>query len=158
MAGRIFPSAEERFWARVHFEPGPLETDCLIWDGYVDAAGYGQFERTSPHRWAYKKYVGPIAIDKELDHLCRRRHCAQWLHLDLVTHRENMERSAPANYTHCRRGHEFTEANTYHYIGKFGPARQCRTCNATRLRQFRARRAQRLSNAGMDTHLGIDGP
>ena len=90
-----YGTAEERFWSRVHFEAGPLETECLIWDGYTDAAGYGQFERTSPHRWAFKKYVGPIPGDKEIDHLCRRRNCANWMHAEVVTHRVNMERSRP---------------------------------------------------------------
>lgn len=42
----------------------------------------------------------------------------------------------PARLTHCQRGHEFTEENTYVYRGN----RQCRTCRTLAASRLRARR------------------
>lgn len=41
--------------------------------------------------------------------------------------------------THCKRGHEWTEANTYRYTGKDGLLRRkCKTCTLRRVAERRA--------------------
>jgi hypothetical protein len=40
--------------------------------------------------------------------------------------------------THCKHGHEWTEANTYHYLDKHGRhRRKCRACTLRRLGEKR---------------------
>jgi hypothetical protein len=52
--------------------------------------------------------------------------------LDSVRHGTNYHASA----THCKRGHPFDEANTYHYTNASGnPSRRCRTCVTWQARQ-----------------------
>jgi hypothetical protein len=103
-------------------------SECIEWTGSIDRWGYGkiwyQNKRTVAHRAAYLEEVGPIPKGLELDHLCRNRACVNTAHLEPVTHVENMRRSAESR-THCKRGHEYTEENTY----RWSPTkRQCRAC------------------------------
>lgn len=118
------------FWDRVEKSGG-----CWEWTGPANRDGYGlhrvyrrQFEMA--HRTAYREIVGPIADGLEIDHLCRNRLCVRPDHLEPVTRRENVLRSAGvtainARKTHCKRDHEFTPENTYrHKDGR----RECWTC------------------------------
>lgn len=129
------PTPEERFWTRVEKTP-----TCWIWLGRKSATGYGQFDignRTEQaHRWAYKRYIGPIPDDLPLDHLCRNRACVNYERcLEPVTSWENTHRSpiAPAavnaRKTHCPKGHPYDATNTrwYRHVGGW-IARQCWTC------------------------------
>ena len=97
----------ERFWEKVDLN-GPVPSDpwiplsmgCWLWVASLDRGGYGQFRvSTSPfdgpvraHRFAYEQLVGPIPSDREIDHLCRVRHCVNPDHLEPVTHQANMIR------------------------------------------------------------------
>ena len=49
---------------------------------------------------------------------------------------------APSTTTHCKRGHEWTEANTRidRRLNRPAAARVCRTCHNVRLKAARARR------------------
>lgn len=110
-------------------------TPCHIW-GDRPYPSYGSFsakgKRVLAHRWAYEHEVGPIPSGLEIDHLCMNRACVNVLHLEPVTHLENMkrsrvwERNQNTGKTHCHRGHPFSEANTY--VKKDG-ARMCKTCS-----------------------------
>jgi hypothetical protein len=119
---------------------------CLIWTGAADRKGYGvlgnkQFGTTAiqrAHRAAYAVAHG-LPLDRlrdipELDHLCRVTLCCAAAHLDPVTHAENVRRgdwvNPNAGKTHCKRGHEFTDANTYRAQGQ----RFCRACQRERQR------------------------
>ena len=66
--------------------------------GDVNADGYGVFrfdgQMGGAHRFAYRLLVGPIHEGMELDHLCRTRHCVNPAHMEVVTHAENVRRSA----------------------------------------------------------------
>lgn len=116
-------------------------TGCWEWSGARDRGGYGRFtfrgRLHAAHRVAYELFVGPIPEGLDIDHLCRVRNCVNTEHLEPVTTRENIVRGlAPAlaglrmaSKTHCPRGHEYTEANTY--IAPTG-GRLCRTCNRDR--------------------------
>ena len=121
--------AEPRFWQRILVSPH----GCWLWQGAL-VGGYGAFEHTSTHRWAYLHFVGQIPIGKELDHLCRNRACANPAHLEPVTRKENLRRGINRNSikTHCIHGHPFTPANTR--VPKSG-GRQCKTCESYRWRQ-----------------------
>lgn len=95
------------------------EWGCWIWTGAMNTMGYPTSSRQQKpfyvHRAAYEAVYGPIPEGFELDHLCRAPMCYHPLHLEAVTHLENVRRGLGNQYrgkTHCLRGHEFTPANT----------------------------------------------
>lgn len=125
-------------WERVHITDG-----CWNWVGYAQR-GYGVFEkriagiryRGRAHRVVYELLVGPIPEGLTIDHLCRNTLCVNPDHLEPVTGAENVRR-ANAFRTHCIRGHEFTEENTYYRNG----GRRCRPCFLAYQREWRRARA-----------------
>ena len=127
----------ESFWNRVD-----ADGDCWLWQGYIGPKGYGQFGLTHrskeyAHRMAWILLVGAIPQDKEIDHLCRVRHCVNPDHMQAVTGRTNKLRGysfsgQQARQTECRHGHPFTRENTY--IETNGQ-RHCKTCDADRHRR-----------------------
>ncbi|MAX33707.1 MAG: hypothetical protein CME72_11665 [Halomonadaceae bacterium] len=134
--------ADERFLEKVSVD----ESGCWLWNGYVDRKGYGVFgvsskETHKAHRYSYRLHVGEVPEGKQLDHLCRVRHCVNPDHLEPVTNRENTIRGVKARprATHCRRGHEFTQDNTY-YHPKTG-RRECRECRLAAFRRNRKRKS-----------------
>ena len=125
-------TVEERLWPRV-----VVTGCCWYWTGAKIPTGYGSIRHQGKakmvHRVAYEILVGPIPEGLELDHLCRVRNCVNPDHLDPVTHQVNVSRgrtghSSGPRQTHCKRGHSFTEENTYMHNGK----RHCRACKALR--------------------------
>jgi hypothetical protein len=117
---------EQRFMAKVN-QNGP--NGCWVWTGSCSGA-YGQFGINhvpyGAHRVSMMLFKG-LEIKPgramNIDHLCRNTLCVNPDHLEYVTFTENMRR---ARLTHCRRGHEFTEANTRWYRNH----RYCRQCHA----------------------------
>lgn len=127
----------DRFWRRVVVDG---QTGCWNWTGGKTPGGYGRIGRFDyTHRLTYKTLVGRIPDGLQIDHLCRNRACCNPEHLEPVTQRENILRSPVAlaainaRKTHCKRGHEFTSANTV--IVPRG--RKCRTCMEQRQRDYR---------------------
>lgn len=133
-----------------------LDTPCIEWDEARTPRGYGVFwlhrKWISAHRWAYEKEVGPIPEGLELDHLCMNPPCINVLHLEPVTHAENIrraaaikrenwsrgERHANGRKTHCPSGHEYTPENTgWHPSRTGGQQRRCKTCDRERSRKRR---------------------
>ena len=119
---------------------------CWIFTGHCDRNGYGQINlgRRPPklkytHVVAYEFTKGSVPSGYELDHLCRQPACCTPEHLEAVTHRENMSRGAPATKTHCKRGHAFTEENTYLQRGRHGTQRRCCTCYRAYMRRYHRR-------------------
>jgi hypothetical protein len=127
-----------RFFAKVDDDG-----DCHEWTAALDSYGYGQFSRprgaggqrtVKAHRWVFEYLCAPIGEGMVIDHLCRNRSCVNPDHLEQVTHRENCRR---AKKTHCKRGHEYTEGNTY--TAPDGKKRNCRACTNENARKYRAR-------------------
>jgi hypothetical protein len=134
-----------RFWGSLR---EPLTADgCWIWKG--GAAGsdgaYGRMQvdkKVMPaHRFAYEVFVGPVPVGMEIDHLCRNRLCCNPLHLEAVTHSENVRRGdSPLrhrNKTHCPAGHPYAGDNLRIEHCRSGvQSRHCMTCDRARwLRQ-----------------------
>lgn len=101
------------------------------------------------HCVSYEHYIGPVPEGLELDHLCKFKICVNPLHLEAVTHKENVNRcgslagakassEARAAATHCNSGlHKWTEETTR--TDKRGQ-RACRPCERSRKRRYRARK------------------
>lgn len=116
--------------------------ECWEWTGAKLPKGYGVISYLNKqqyvHRLMYENVVGEIPFGYQLDHLCRFTACVNPDHLEAVTPRVNVLRgnSSPARnarLTHCKRGHPFDAANTYH--GKYG--RMCRRCHADHQARYR---------------------
>lgn len=136
------PRLPARFWSKVEVDK---ETGCFVWTAYVQKDGYGQFNwggAKLAHRVAYSELVGPIPEGMEIDHVkargCTSRACVNPLHLEPVTHQENVDRGDLSQNgernrvkTHCPVGHEYSEQNTrYRRNGE----RVCRECHRVRMR------------------------
>lgn len=107
--------------------------DCWIWQAYISKNGYAKFGYDGvvcyAHRFIYEYFHGQICPDLELDHLCRNRACVNPVHLEQVSHTENMKRGLGGINnkikTHCPKGHPYTPENIYRNKGKW---RICRSC------------------------------
>lgn len=122
-------------------------SECWYFARALSKAGYGVIwngeKVVLAHRFMYESVVGEIPKGLELDHLCRNRSCINPEHLEPVTRRENTVRGlAPIvngmlqkNKTHCPRGHEYNEENTY--IRRDRPShRDCRKCRSEARQRF----------------------
>lgn len=99
----------ERFASRVRRHAN----GCWIWTGSKsnsrtkNGTGYGQFKwngvLSSPHRFIWMYFNGPIPVGKEIDHVvCRTGICCNPDHLRAVTHKQNQ---AVLIQETCKRGH-----------------------------------------------------
>jgi hypothetical protein len=134
------PTVKQRFYEKVAL---PDENGCMLWTG-TSTRGYGKFylrgKVAMAHRVAYELQVGPIPEGRVIDHVeawgCRSTLCCNPDHLQPVTKSTNALRGRPgqarrreATATHCSRGHEYNEVNTY--VNKTG-RRVCRVCDRRR--------------------------
>jgi hypothetical protein len=113
-------------------------TGCWEWQRAISRDGYGrvwwQGSMRMAHRVVYTLLAGPIPDDRpQLDHVkergCASNHCCWPVHLEPVTHQENIRRSKcisviNAAKTHCPSGHEYDLINTYWAAD----GRHCRAC------------------------------
>lgn len=109
-------------------------TRCIEWAGSRNPGGYGIYKpgrglkTFRVHRWVYEQQKGAIPDGLEIDHLCRNRACCNVLHLEAVTHAENVRRSIDArpDRTHCDKGHSLID-NAYVCADGF---LLCKTCTS----------------------------
>lgn len=84
---------------------------CELVTTKLDSWGYAYHGKSRAHIVAYVEHYGPVPPGHEVDHMCRRRNCRAWWHLEAVTHSEN-ERRKSARYRFrratCPRGHDLT--------------------------------------------------
>lgn len=152
---------DEIFETRVQPEPN---TGCWLWTGNVRRDGYGRISiahnrQELAHRLFYEQSVGPIPPGLQIDHLCRQRSCVNPRHLEVVTQQINLSRGYFGTKTHCPRGHEYTEKNTYKAKTKVGVGitRKCRACHIARQseRQKTDSEVQRRKKRWRDRHRFI---
>lgn len=97
MMARPVTNLKDRFTDKISFDS---VTDCWLWQGSLTKDGYGRFrlgqKGLGAHRMAYLLYRGPIPAGFEPDHLCRVTRCVNPDHLELVTHRVNVQRGYAA--------------------------------------------------------------
>lgn len=140
------PTAE-RFWPKVNKTDG-----CWEWTGSRTDKGYGKFTQNEfgtslAHRVAYLLDGGELQIGQVLRHyVCDNPPCVRPDHLrpgsqlqnitDMISKgRDRRGRNTRADWTHCIRGHEFTEDNIYWNKSKDGKRRRsCRRCKLDRMK------------------------
>lgn len=134
----------EQRWRTSYIEDG---NGCWVWQG-VKSRGYGiiscgAHSQKFAHRFVFELLVGKVPEGTELDHLCRNRACIRPDHLEPVPHEVNVQRGeagiANSSKTHCKHGHEFTAANTYHPAGQPN-RRACVACQRRANRESMRRR------------------
>ena len=110
-----------------------IDTGCVVSLYSTGSHGYSQIgwvergERYNAlgHRVAWEAAHGPIPPDMTIDHICRNRRCIAVDHLRLLPNVENATFNGNKVKTHCKRGHEFTDDNTWRNARGH---RRCRTC------------------------------
>lgn len=126
---------------------------CVLWTGHVNHAGYGyisvKHRKKSVHRLAFSGFKGAIPEGLEIDHLCRVRNCVNPVHLEAVTHSENLlrsERRRIAIGDKCANGHTYSEETLY--LRPDG-RQVCKPCKQTVSRNSKRRmRAIKVADGG----------
>lgn len=125
----LSPQRLAAFWERVDKGEG-----CWLWTGATNGQGRGVVKinrrREYVYRVAWELERGPIPEGFEIDHTCFTPLCLRVDHLRLLTRSENATMQPRYFQTHCKRGHEFTDANTiWQNHPDRRPSRQCRECS-----------------------------
>ncbi len=151
--------AIDLFMSHVEMEPN---SGCWLWTGRWSEDGYGRSARRESdgkshnrmaHRVSYEMLVGKVPHGMFLDHLCRTRCCVNPMHLEPVTNRENvirgrfpsMVKERLSKITHCPKGHEYTQDNTYIRIFNGYKCRQCMICRNSRDKSRDRKKERRVS-------------
>lgn len=115
-----------------------LPNGCHGWIASRAGHGYPSISVNGKHRLVHRitheQMFGPIPKGKEAHHKCENKGCINPLHIQPVTHAENIQIADPRKWswlskkTHCPKGHEYDEVNTYVWRG----GRHCRSCRKAR--------------------------
>lgn len=122
--------------------------DCFVWTGPLAGRGYGiKWPRRGKkrpvyiHRFVYELCYGPIPKGLVVHHRCENKRCANPLHLEVHTQRNNIldgqgVSAINARKTHCPKcGGDFN-------LQKSGK-RYCRSCALKRMRAYYYERKSR---------------
>lgn len=135
-----------------------LKGKCWIWPGAKNNTGYGEIVgrregkavAVAAHRIVWEAIHGPIPPGMVIRHRCDNPPCIRLRHLQIGTQGDNVrdavERgrhvSPNTGKTHCKKGHAFTEENTYVHTHQGYTRRRCRTCFGPKLGNLRNRATQ----------------
>lgn len=137
---------QARFYSKVAL---PDRQGCMLWLDAAKDGRYGGFwlngRTIRAHRYAYTLAYGPIPDGLVIDHVrasgCVSTLCVAPLHLEAVTHAENIRRGETgarlAAKTHCPQGHPYSGDNLYI---RPGGGRVCRECKNASWRALYDRR------------------
>ena len=134
----------ERFLEKISIKS---KDECWPWLGCKHRQGYGQFaigrKPQLAHRLSFLYFNGFLPRDLKVCHSCDNPPCCNPNHLFLGTQKDNVQdwvdkgKHYQTKKTHCPRGHEYTDYNTYKAPGRGGKNRSCRTCLNDKKREAR---------------------
>lgn len=131
----------------MNLERYTMSGSCMIWQGALNSRGYGSVTNGRggtmlAHRAAYEASRGAIPDGLTIDHLCREKRCINPAHMEVVSRAENIRRAA-ASRTHCANGHPLSGSNLRLAVRSRGIQRECVECHKARMKEYRARLADK---------------
>jgi hypothetical protein len=136
--------------------PGRILTPQKYRGGYLKVALSAAASNEKVHRLVLEAFVGPCPPGMECCHYNDIPDDNRLSNLRWDTrsaNRYDIHRNKPANKTHCRNGHKFTETNTRHKKNANGRIRHiCLECRRERGREHR----RRVGLRGRKTKLNAD--
>lgn len=114
---------------------------CWSWTGAKIPKSTGDFYGTfkncrngvqhQAHLWAYRYFVGPLELTKQINHKCFNKLCCNWInHLEETTPSQNQLWTKDLKFLPseiCNNGHPRTSENTY--VDPRG-WRECKICRS----------------------------
>ncbi len=122
---------------------------CWLMTTAKNNEGYARYAGKKGHQITYFIFYGKVPKNLEIDHLCQVRGCVNPLHLEAVTHKENVRRGKVGKVTAkrqqskkvCINGHPYNEQNTYFdpkiYGAQKNPSRHCKICKKIAHKKWR---------------------